>query len=70
MALFCFSYGACVYAAGDDPARLTAGPVIFFLGSICTALYCTASTIIRQIIGTYNEGCALPLSDRCVRLQR
>ncbi len=55
MALFCFSYGACVYAAGDDPARLTAGPVIFFLGSICTALYCTASTIIRQIIGTYNE---------------
>ncbi len=42
-----------VFAAGDDPSRLTAGPVLFFLGSICIALYCTAATIIRQIIGTY-----------------
>ena len=41
------------FAAGDDPSRLTAGPVLFFLGSICIALYCTAATIIRQIIGTY-----------------
>ncbi len=55
MAAFCFSYGAYIYGAGDDPARLTAGPVVFFLGSICVALYCTAATIIRQIIGTYNE---------------
>ena len=55
MAAFCFAYGAYVYAAGDDPSRLTAGPVVFFLGSICMALYCTAATIIRQIIGTYNE---------------
>ena len=42
-----------VFAAGSDPSRLTAGPVVFFLGSICVALYCTAATIIRQIIGTY-----------------
>ena len=55
MAAFCFAYGACIYASGDDPSRLTAGPVVFFLGSICVALYCTAATIIRQIIGTYNE---------------
>src|SRR5699024_10768662 len=34
MAAFCFSYGAYIYGAGDDPARLTAGPVVFFLGSI------------------------------------
>ena len=27
--------------------------MLFFLGSICIALYCTAATIIRQIIGTY-----------------
>ena len=54
MAAFCFAYGAYVYAAGDDPSRLTAGPVVFFLGSICVALYCTAATIIRQITGTYN----------------
>ncbi len=55
MAAFCFSYGAYIFSAGDDPARLTAGPVVFFLGSICVALYCTAATIIRQIIGTYTE---------------
>lgn len=54
MAAFCFAYGAYIFAAGDDPSRLTAGPVVFFLGSICIALYCTAATIIRQIIGTYN----------------
>lgn len=53
MAAFCFAYGAYVFAAGDDPSRLTAGSVLFFLGSICVALYCTAATIIRQIIGTY-----------------
>ena len=55
MAAFCFAYGIYIVSAGDDPARLTAGPVIFFLGSICVALYCTAATIIRQLIGTYNE---------------
>ncbi len=55
MAAFCFAYGAYIYASGDDPSRLTAGPVVFFLGSICVALYCTAATIIRQIIGTYTE---------------
>ena len=54
MAAFCFGYGASVFAAGSDPSRLTAGPVVFFLGSICVALYCTAATIIRQIIGTYS----------------
>lgn len=53
MAAFCFSYGAYILAAGNDLSRLTAGPVIFFLGSICVALYTTASTIIRQLIGTY-----------------
>lgn len=53
MALICIFFGWFVYETGDDSARLTAGPVIFFLGSICIALYCTAATIIRQIIGTY-----------------
>ena len=55
MAAFCFAYGLYIVSAGDDPNRLTAGPVVFFLGSICMALYCTAATIIRQIIGTFNE---------------
>lgn len=53
MAAFCFAYGAFVFAAGDDVSRLTAGPVVFFLGSICVALYCTAATIIRQLLGTF-----------------
>ncbi|MCM1302471.1 MAG: DUF2776 domain-containing protein [Alistipes senegalensis] len=53
MAALCFAYGAYVFGTGDAPARFTAGPVVFFLGAICIALYCTAATIIRQIIGTY-----------------
>lgn len=56
MAAFCFAYGAYVFAAGGDPSRQTAGPVVFFLGAICLTLYCTAATIIRQIIGTYTKG--------------
>ena len=55
MAAFCFAYGAYVFASGDDAGRLTTGPVVFFLGSICIALYCTAATIIRQIIHTYKQ---------------
>lgn len=55
MAAFCFAYGAYVFASGDDAGRLTAGPVVFFLGSICVALYCTAATIIRQIIHSYRQ---------------
>ena len=35
MAAFCFAYGAYIFAAGTDAARLTAGPVVFYLGSIC-----------------------------------
>ena len=46
MAAFCFAYGAYIFAAGTDAARLTAGPVVFYLGSICIALYCTAATVI------------------------
>ncbi len=53
MAVICFAFGAYIFAAGSDISRLTAGPIVFFLGSICVALYCTAATIIRQLIGTY-----------------
>ena len=54
MALFCFFYGGYIYLWGDDSSRMIAGPVVFFLGSICIALFATAVTIIRQIIHTYN----------------
>lgn len=39
---------------GDDAAREVAGPVVFFLGSICLALYATAATIIRQLIHKFH----------------
>lgn len=55
MAIFCFGYGAFIYGYGDAGNRLVAGPVVFSLGMICIALFCTAATIIRQIIHTYNE---------------
>ncbi len=52
---FCFGYGAFIYGYGDAGNRVVAGPVVFSLGMICIALFCTAATIIRQIIHTYNE---------------
>ena len=62
MAAFCFAYGAYIFSAGTDTARLTAGPVVFYLGAICVALYCTAATIIRQIIGTPHRRREIPFS--------
>ena len=41
MALFCFFYGGYIYLWGDDSSRMIAGPVVFFLGSICIALFAT-----------------------------
>ena len=63
MALFCFGYGAFIYGYGDAGSRVVAGPVVFSLGMICIALFCTAATIIRQIIHTYNRTAkyALPI---------
>ena len=53
MALLCFVFGGYVFLAGDDPTRYIAGPVVFFLGSICIVLYTMVSTVIRQIKGSY-----------------
>ena len=63
MAVFCFGYGAFIYGYGDAGSRVVAGPVVFSLGMICIALFCTAATIIRQIIHTYNRAAkyALPI---------
>ena len=55
MAIFCFGYGAFIYGYGDDGSPVVADPVVFSLGMICIALFCTAATIIRQIIHTYNK---------------
>lgn len=53
-ALFCFAYGASVFASGSDPARFTAGPVLFFLGPPCLALFCLTAVTLRRIAGRDN----------------
>lgn len=53
MAFICFFLGGFIFLYGNDAARDVAGPVVFFLGSICLALFATAGTIIRQLIHTY-----------------
>ena len=54
MAFICFFLGGFIFLYGDDGAREVAGPVVFFLGSICLALYATAATIIRQLIHKFH----------------
>lgn len=54
MAFICFFLGGLIFLYGDDAARQVAGPVVFFLGSICLALYATAATIIRQLIHKFH----------------
>jgi hypothetical protein len=49
MAIFCFSYGTFIYGYGDDGSRVMADPVVFSLGMICIALFCTAATTAVQI---------------------
>lgn len=55
MAFICFFLGGFIFLYGPDPAKYVAGPVVFFLGAICLALFATAGTIIRQLIHTYRS---------------
>ncbi len=54
MAFICFFLGGFIFLYGNDAARDVAGPVVFFLGAICLALYATAATIIRQLIHKFH----------------
>ncbi len=54
MAFVCFFLGGFIYWYGDDGLRQVAGPVVFFLGAICLALYATAAVIIRQLIKKFH----------------
>ena len=54
MAFICFCLRGFILMYGDDAAREVAGPVVFFLGAICLALYATAATIIRQLIHKFH----------------
>ncbi|WP_206422723.1 DUF2776 family protein [Nocardioides pantholopis] len=50
----CVGFGVYVWNAGDAPGNFVAGRVVTFLGAICLCLFCTAATIIRQLIGRFN----------------
>ena len=39
MAAFCFAYGAYIFAAGYVEARLTSGPVVFYMGFLLISLF-------------------------------
>jgi hypothetical protein len=49
----CFGFGLDVWTAGRASGNFVAGRVVTFLGVICLCLFCTAATIIRQLIGHY-----------------
>lgn len=55
MAAFCVAYGFDLIGAGERSVFFTAGHVVLFLGAICTALFCTAMTIIQQLLGRYRD---------------
>lgn len=55
MAFICFFLGGFIFGYGDDSARQVAGPVVFFLGAICLALFATAAVIIRQLIHKFHN---------------
>ena len=50
----CIGYGVYIWTDGDAPGNFVAGRVVTFLAAICLCLFCTAATIIRQLIGRFN----------------
>jgi hypothetical protein len=55
----CVGFGLDVWTAGGASGNFVAGWVVTFLGVICLCLFCTAATIIRQLIGHYTSLIAL-----------
>jgi hypothetical protein len=53
MMAVCVGFGVYVWTAGEASGNFVAGRVVTFLGVICLCLFCTAATIIRQLIGRY-----------------
>ena len=53
MMAVCIGFGLYVLTSGDASGNFVAGRVVTFLGAICLCLFCTAATIIRQLIGHY-----------------
>lgn len=55
MMAVCVGFGLFVATAGTAPGNFVAGRVVTSLGVICLCLFCTAATIIRQLIGRYTR---------------
>ncbi|AWB89375.1 DUF2776 family protein [Salinibacterium hongtaonis] len=55
MMAVCVGYGLYVWNAADSTGNFVAGRVVTALGIICLCLFCTAATIIRQLIGRYTS---------------
>jgi hypothetical protein len=53
MMAVCVGFGLYVLSSGDAAGNFVAGRVVTGLGVICLCLFCTAATIIRQLIGRY-----------------
>jgi Protein of unknown function (DUF2776) len=53
MMAVCVGFGPYVINSGDASGNFVAGRVVTGLGVICLCLFCTAATIIRQLIGRY-----------------
>jgi Protein of unknown function (DUF2776) len=53
MMAVCVGFGLFVLNSGDASGNFVAGRVVTGLGVICLCLFCTAATIIRQLIGRY-----------------
>jgi len=54
MGAICLAFGLTVRSGGSSSYDFTAGTVVLFLTAICIALFCTAATIIQQLIGRYS----------------
>ncbi|NPC96921.1 DUF2776 family protein [Nocardioides sp. zg-DK7169] len=50
MAAVCVGLGVDIWTAADQPGNEVAGRVVTFLAAVCVCLFCTAATIIRQLI--------------------
>lgn len=55
MGLICFCFGMYVRTSGISSGDIIAGNVLISLTAICIALFSTAATIIRQLIGKFNR---------------
>jgi len=49
----CLGFGGYVWSAADTAGNVVAGRVVTALAAICVCLFCTAATIIRQLIERY-----------------